>query len=93
MADDTTCLLRRLLEYTPTFQSFRLRGRVYEALAAKASEGETTEGSEPQTVSLKKSALEAYKRSIELDLSQKDLILQVCNLMLDLPTDDPERTR
>ena len=86
-------LIKRFLEYTPTFQSFRLRGRVYEALAAKASEGETTEGSEPQTVSLKKSALEAYKRSIELDLSQKDLILQVCNLMLDLPTDDPERTR
>ena len=44
-------------------------------------------------VSLKKSALDAYKRSIDLDLSQKDLILQVCNLMLDLPTEDPERTR
>ena len=62
--------------------SFKLRGKIYEALASKSDDQH-----------YKKLAVEAYKRSFELDLSQKDLILVVSNLLLDLPTEDPERTR
>ena len=42
---------------------------------------------------LKTEAIEAYKITLDLDASQKDLILKVIELMLDLPIGDPERTR
>lgn len=75
-------------------QSLKLRGQVFEALSAFDQDGgdQGPAGLEKHQ-EYKRLAVESYKRTLELDLSQKDLVLKICDLMLDIPVDDPEKTR
>ena len=54
--------------------------QIYAALASKAELGEKTR--------LTVLALESYRRSFELDLSQTDLLLKIGELMLSLPIEE-----
>lgn len=66
-------------------QAFKFRGQILEKAA---------EHSEDQAADVKKAAaLEAYKTSYHLDLSQKELLLRICELSAQLPINDIERTR
>lgn len=81
--------------------AFKLRGQVLEALAgfeessssAQDSPSSAASASAATVQQLKSEALDAYRRAYDLDLTQKDLVLKVVELMLDLPITDPERTR
>lgn len=65
--------------------SYKFRGQVLENLADK--------GPQEQAYVHKLAAVEAYKTSYELDLSQKELLIKICELMAHLPVRDIERTR
>ena len=59
--------------------------QVFEGLAQNAEPGEKSR--------LNGLALQSYRRSIELDLSQTDLLLKVGELMLNLPVEDQGKAR
>ena len=65
--------------------AFKFRGQILE----KASERETEE---EQVYSKKTAALEAYKDSYHLDLSQKELVKKICELSAQLSINDIELT-
>lgn len=73
--------------------AYKLRGVILEAMGEKHRGA--TEGSSEEQYALQKkyAAIEAYKLSIEMDMSQKELVLKVCDLMTKVPIKDPERTR
>jgi hypothetical protein len=58
---------------------------VYEGLAASAEAGDKSR--------LNGLALQSYRRSVELDLSQTDLLLKIGELMLALPIEDQGKAR
>ena len=67
-------------------QAFKFRGQVLEKAAERENE-------EEQIFSKKAAALEAYKASSHLDLSQKELLKNICDLTAQLPIHDTEHTR
>lgn len=67
-------------------QAFKFRGQILE----KAAENEAND---EQSSVKRLAAVEAYKTSYHLDLSQKELLLKICELSARLPVNDFERTR
>jgi hypothetical protein len=65
--------------------NFLVSFQIYEGLA---SSGEPAEKSR-----LKGLALISYRRSVELDLSQTDLLLKIGELMLNLPIEEHGKAR
>ncbi len=78
--------LEKFCEVKPTSaQAFKFRGQVFEAKGFK--------GPSEQKYVNQTAAVEAYKRSYELDLSQREILLKICDLMSQLPVRDPSRAR
>ena len=66
-------------------QSQKLRGQIYQAQSATA---EASDKSRLQILALK-----AYRHSVELDLSQTDLLLVIAELMASLPIEEQGKAR
>lgn len=66
--------------------AFKFRGQVLEKAAEREQSQESSQAK-------KTAALEAFQSSYQLDLSQKELLLKVCELLLQFPIADIERTR
>ena len=84
------CALKYLDKYCDvrpsSAQAIKFRGQVLE----KATERESEEDA---ILSKKTAALEAYKASYHLDLSQKELLKKICELTAQLPIHDTEHAR
>ena len=79
-----------LLKTWPDFESkesnvFVLSFQIYEGFASSAELGEKTR--------LTGVALQSFRRSVELDLSQTDLLLKIGELMLSLPIEEHGKAR
>jgi tetratricopeptide (TPR) repeat protein len=66
-------------------QAYKFRGGIFEYLAER--------GPQEQAYVNKRAAFEAYKTSYELDLSQKELLIKICDLLAQLPIRDTQVTR
>ena len=67
-------------------QAFKFRGQVLEKASERESEDEGL-------YSKKTAAVEAYKASYHLDLSQKELLKKICEITVQLPIHDTEHAR
>ena len=77
---DKYCAVR-----TSSAVAYKLRGQILENLAEKCP---------PEQVHVNKvAALEAYKTAYELDLSLKELLIKICELMSELPIRDSGKAR
>ena len=65
--------------------AYKLRGQIHESLVEK--------GPVEQSHVNKLAALEAYKTTYEIDLSQKELLIKICDLMSQLPVRDLGKIR
>ena len=77
--------LDKLLEVRGTSaHAFKFRGQILE----KSLEKTTTQDNPEALYSKRLAALEAFKTTFELDQSQKEVLLKICNLYHQLPVDN-----
>ena len=87
--DETDLAIKYLNKYCEvrpsSAKAHKFRGQVLE----RKLEREPDEHNQGKALA----ALEAYQNSYQLDLSQKELLIKICDLLSQIPINDPERTR